>query len=231
MSDNKATPAAAPSEEKAEKVQRPNQKRRRHNRTKNKNRAPHNVGPFGVGGPKAEPKPQQPKKGRRGRKPAAEESKDGQPAHWTRKERRVKLTPKKQWVPNKAIYNVGAAPVAAAGAPAESAVASGTCLERALALNPVALLLDPAAALVAGDLPAVNKEGQSAMDVPVPDARTENNALAYSSTGSWCLDLFFGGMLRGADEPKVLRLTAGAWQENPSRCLQVIMHARDCRGG
>ena len=64
-----------------------------------------------------------------------------------------------------------------------------------------------------------------------PDALTENGAATFSSTGSACLDLFYDGTVRGTDSDRLLRLLPDAWAESPELTLQVLMNARDCRGG
>lgn len=64
-------------------------------------------------------------------------------------------------------------------------------------------------------------------------SRTENNALAFASTGESVLDLFFAlaepsPSFSGSDlRDKVI----SAARSSPKDTLKVIMHARDCRGG
>ena len=62
--------------------------------------------------------------------------------------------------------------------------------------------------------------------------RTENGAVAISSTGDACLDLFGSiGSLRGADETRVQTLFAEAFKENPLTATKIAFYARDIRGG
>lgn len=61
---------------------------------------------------------------------------------------------------------------------------------------------------------------------------TENGALTHSSTGSCCLDLFFGaGAMRNAEEKRIARSVIEAYTENPSKTMKIIFYARDARGG
>lgn len=61
---------------------------------------------------------------------------------------------------------------------------------------------------------------------------TENGALTHSSTGSCCLDLFFGaGAMRNAEEKRIARAVIEAYTENPSATMKIIFYARDARGG
>lgn len=64
-----------------------------------------------------------------------------------------------------------------------------------------------------------------------PDTTTEKGAPAFSTTKCARLDLFFGGLVRGAAEDKVTQLFAAAWKENPAHAVQLMLHSRDCRGG
>ena len=62
--------------------------------------------------------------------------------------------------------------------------------------------------------------------------RTENGAVAISSTGDACLDLFGSiGSLRGADETRIQTLFAEAFKENPLTATKIAFYARDIRGG
>jgi hypothetical protein len=68
----------------------------------------------------------------------------------------------------------------------------------------------------------------------VPTTKTANGASSYETTSSHRLDLFFGGLTRGADPLKVQRMVARSWNEGPNgarHTLQILLHARDCRGG
>jgi len=63
-----------------------------------------------------------------------------------------------------------------------------------------------------------------------PDTLTQNGALAFSSAGSACLDLFFRSV-RGVATPELDRLLSAAWAESPIDCVRLIFQTRDCRGG
>lgn len=64
------------------------------------------------------------------------------------------------------------------------------------------------------------------------DMYTENGALAYSSSGSDCLDLFFkAGAFRNADEQTVSDAVVKAYCEDPDTAMKIIFFARDIRGG
>ena len=60
---------------------------------------------------------------------------------------------------------------------------------------------------------------------------TEKGAPAFKSTGVPTLDLFFNGMVRGASEAQIIQLMDAAWKQNAEQTMQVLLHARDCRGG
>ena len=64
-----------------------------------------------------------------------------------------------------------------------------------------------------------------------PIGRTDNGGLAYSSTESKCLDFFTRGLLRDTEPADAARMFAAAWAENPRVAMQIVMNARDCRGG
>ena len=60
---------------------------------------------------------------------------------------------------------------------------------------------------------------------------TENGAVALSTTGTACLDLFgVIGALRGADESRVTSLFEEAYKENPLLATKILFYARDVRG-
>ena len=59
---------------------------------------------------------------------------------------------------------------------------------------------------------------------------TENGALAFESTNSNCLDLFFK-MVRDTPQSTIEQLFYDAWLENPNMAMQVLLHCRDCRKG
>ena len=61
---------------------------------------------------------------------------------------------------------------------------------------------------------------------------TENGALAYSTTGNECLDLFFrAGAMRGADEKDISNLVIRAYTENPEKTMKILFYVRDIRQG
>lgn len=61
---------------------------------------------------------------------------------------------------------------------------------------------------------------------------TENGALTYTSSGSWCLDLFAAaGALRGASRKEIAPMVQRAYAENPSLALKIVFYARDVREG
>lgn len=62
--------------------------------------------------------------------------------------------------------------------------------------------------------------------------RTENGAVALSTTGNACLDLFGSiGSLREADENRVHTLFSEAFKENPLFSTKIVFYARDIREG
>lgn len=62
--------------------------------------------------------------------------------------------------------------------------------------------------------------------------RTENGAVALSTTGDACLDLFGTiGALREADDARIERLFAEAYKEDPLFATKVAFYGRDVRGG
>jgi len=62
------------------------------------------------------------------------------------------------------------------------------------------------------------------------DALTENGDAAYSTSQSGRIDLFFH-LVRGADGSLLQSHCARAWQESPEQLVQLLLHARDARGG
>lgn len=61
---------------------------------------------------------------------------------------------------------------------------------------------------------------------------TENGAVAYRTSGSYCLDLFFGaGGMRNADEDTIAAYVLRAYAEDPEAAMKIIFFARDVRGG
>lgn len=62
--------------------------------------------------------------------------------------------------------------------------------------------------------------------------RTENGAVAISTTGNACLDLFGSiGSLREADENRIHTLFSEAFKENPLFSTKIVFYARDIREG
>ncbi len=62
--------------------------------------------------------------------------------------------------------------------------------------------------------------------------RTENDAVAYRSTGSCCLDLFaVCSALRGRDEGTIIQKFARAYAESPDTAMRILFYARDVREG
>lgn len=62
--------------------------------------------------------------------------------------------------------------------------------------------------------------------------RTENDAVAYRSTGSCCLDLFaVCGALRGRGEGAIIKKFARAYAESPDTAMRILFYARDVREG
>lgn len=59
---------------------------------------------------------------------------------------------------------------------------------------------------------------------------TENGASAYSSTGSWLLDMFTLAV-RGKEEERMVSLFQKSLQENSQYALALLMHLRDARNG
>lgn len=63
-------------------------------------------------------------------------------------------------------------------------------------------------------------------------SQTANGGICYSSSGSFCLDLFFGaGAMRCADEGEISSLVIRAFAEDPEKTVKIIFYARDVRGG
>lgn len=62
--------------------------------------------------------------------------------------------------------------------------------------------------------------------------RTENGAVALSTTGDARLDLFGSiGSLREADAQRIIVLTEEAWEQDPLFATKIAFYARDIRGG
>ena len=60
--------------------------------------------------------------------------------------------------------------------------------------------------------------------------RTENEAVAYTHTGSYLLDLF-SSTVRNFDKEKIFYLLDKSWIESPLKTVQLILHTRDVRNG
>lgn len=61
---------------------------------------------------------------------------------------------------------------------------------------------------------------------------TENGAVTYKGTKSYCLDLFSTiGALRSADETEIIKRFIRAYNENPDMAMKILFYARDVRGG
>jgi len=61
---------------------------------------------------------------------------------------------------------------------------------------------------------------------------TENGALAYRSTQSFCLDMFFkAGAMRNSSAKEIAETIARAYAEDPDKTMKIIFFARDARGG
>ena len=62
--------------------------------------------------------------------------------------------------------------------------------------------------------------------------QTENGAVTYISTESYCLDLFATiGALRGADDQEIILRFQRAYAEDPLLAMKILFFARDIRGG
>ncbi len=62
--------------------------------------------------------------------------------------------------------------------------------------------------------------------------RTENGAVALNTTGNQLLDFYATiGALRGADEIRIQRLFADAYNEDPLLATKIVFYGRDVRGG
>lgn len=66
----------------------------------------------------------------------------------------------------------------------------------------------------------------------VPDARTQNGALTYSTTMNKVLDLFsMGGALRSKGDKAIEKMVLRAFSENPVYTLRCLFYLRDIRQG
>lgn len=64
------------------------------------------------------------------------------------------------------------------------------------------------------------------------DSLTENGALAHSTTGSECLDLFFAiGASRGKSGKVLINQFTRAYAANQEQAIRTLLWARDVRGG
>jgi len=75
---------------------------------------------------------------------------------------------------------------------------------------------------------AYSSSGQANEDSEL--TRTENNALAYSSSGQANVNLFTM-LVRGVEQDKVDLWMEKAWEENPEMAVKVVFLNRDIRGG
>lgn len=61
---------------------------------------------------------------------------------------------------------------------------------------------------------------------------TENGALTYSTSGSFCLDLFFrAGAMRDASPQEIAAAVTHAFAEDAQKTMKIVFFARDIRGG
>jgi len=61
---------------------------------------------------------------------------------------------------------------------------------------------------------------------------TENGGIAYSSSGTDCLDLFFrAGAMRNVSEDEIKKTVIRAYTESAEKTMKIIFFARDVRGG
>lgn len=61
---------------------------------------------------------------------------------------------------------------------------------------------------------------------------TENGALTNSTSGSYCLDLFFrAGGMRTASEKEISDIVIRAYCEDPVKTMKILFFTRDIRGG
>ena len=61
---------------------------------------------------------------------------------------------------------------------------------------------------------------------------TDNGAVTNRTSGSYCLDLFFGaGAMRNSPEEDIAAAVTRAYAENPEKTMKIIFFARDIRGG
>lgn len=61
---------------------------------------------------------------------------------------------------------------------------------------------------------------------------TENGAVTNRTSGSYCLDLFFGaGAMRNSSEDEIAAAVTRAYAEDPEKAMKIVFFARDVRGG
>jgi len=61
---------------------------------------------------------------------------------------------------------------------------------------------------------------------------TENGGTAYSSTNSFCLDMFFkAGAMRNSTAEEIADVVTRAYAEDPDKTMKIVFFARDARGG
>ena len=78
----------------------------------------------------------------------------------------------------------------------------------------------------------MGKTAQENYDELLYQCRTIQGAMAYSSSGDKCLDLFFiAGAMRYHDEGLINRKFVEAYRENPELAMKLLFYIRDIRGG
>jgi len=71
-----------------------------------------------------------------------------------------------------------------------------------------------------------------AMDEVENITLTENGAVTNRSTKNACLDLFaIGSSARSLQRYDIEKLILSAYNENPDKCMKILFHIRDIRGG
>lgn len=61
---------------------------------------------------------------------------------------------------------------------------------------------------------------------------TENGGIAYRSTESYCLDMFFkAGAMRNSTAKEIADVVTHAYAEDPDKTMKIVFFARDARGG
>lgn len=95
-------------------------------------------------------------------------------------------------------------------------------------------------ALATAEMPSAWRKGGKTMEKSTENelahllyqCNTIQGAMAYSSTGSKCLDLFFiAGAMRDHDEERINMKFVEAYRENPELAMKLLFYIRDIRGG